>query len=53
MRYIGSDVHKNNTAACVISAGGKAVKTLEVRSSQSGLQAVHDRILSSTGNVLM
>jgi transposase len=42
MRYIGLDVHKDSIAACVISAGGKVVKSLEVRSTESGLQLIHD-----------
>jgi len=29
MRYIGLDVHKNNTTACVIAAGGKPVWSTE------------------------
>jgi hypothetical protein len=26
MRYTGLDVHKDNTTACVIAAGGKVVR---------------------------
>jgi len=39
---MGLDVHKNNIAACVISAGGKVVKSLEVRADGRGLQSLHD-----------
>jgi len=42
MRYIGLDVHKENTTACVISAGGKALKNFEVPSSADGLTAIRD-----------
>jgi transposase len=42
MRYIGLDVHKDNIAACVISAGGKVVKSLDVRADERGLRLIHD-----------
>ncbi len=42
MRYIGLDVHKNNTTACVISAGGKIVKSIDVRSTENGLNEIAD-----------
>ncbi|MDR0334313.1 MAG: IS110 family transposase [Methanomassiliicoccaceae archaeon] len=42
MRYIGLDVHKKNTTACVISAGGKVLKEMEVPSSADGLAAIRD-----------
>jgi len=42
MRYIGLDVHKENTTACVISAGGKAVKNFEVTSDADGLAAIRE-----------
>jgi transposase len=53
MRYIGLDVHKENTTACVISAGGKVVTTLEVRSAESGLRAVHDHMETAEYCVMM
>ena len=53
MKYIGLDVHKINTTACVIAAGGKVVKSLEVRSSESGLQLIHDYMKTAEYCVLM
>lgn len=40
MRYIGLDVHKNNTTACVIAAGGKIVHSMDVRSNENGLNEI-------------
>lgn len=42
MRYIGLDVHKNNTTACVIAANGKPVITMDVKSDCVGLQKIID-----------
>ncbi|MDR1690273.1 MAG: IS110 family transposase [Candidatus Methanoplasma sp.] len=42
MRYIGPDVHKNNTTAAVISPGGKIVKVMDVRSNENGLRTIHE-----------
>ena len=42
MRYIGLDVHKNNTTACIIAANGKPVATMDVKSEDSGLQKIVD-----------
>jgi len=53
MRYIGLDVHKNNIAACVISVGGKVVKSLEVRADERGLQSIHDSIGTTDYCVMM
>ncbi|MCL2890783.1 MAG: IS110 family transposase [Methanomassiliicoccaceae archaeon] len=53
MRYIGLDVHKNNISACVISAGGKVVKSLEVRANEHGLQTLHDYIGTAEYCVMM
>jgi len=53
MNYIGLDVHKTNTAACVVAAGGKVVKTFEVRSSQSGLRVIHDCMGTAAYCVMM
>ena len=53
MRYIGLDVHKTNTTACVISAGGKVVKTLDVRSEPNGLRAIHDYMGTAEYVVMM
>ncbi|MDR3075064.1 MAG: IS110 family transposase [Candidatus Methanoplasma sp.] len=39
MRYVGLDVHKKNIAACVISEGGKPVRTMELP-DRSGLHEV-------------
>ncbi len=44
MRYIGLDVHKNNTTACVIAANGKPVVTMDVKSTVSGLQKIIDHM---------
>ena len=40
MKYIGLDVHKINTAACVINAGGKEVRSMTVSSQEKGLQEI-------------
>jgi len=53
MRYIGLDVHKTNTTACVIAAGGKVVKTLDVRSEPNGLQVIHDYMGTAEYVVMM
>ena len=53
MRYMGLDVHKNNISACVISAGGKIVKSLEVRSAESGLRTLHDYMKTAEYCVMM
>jgi transposase len=53
MRYIGLDVHKDNIAACVISAGGKVVKSLEVRADGRGLQSIHDYMGTAEYCVMM
>lgn len=42
MRYIGLDVHKDNTTACVIAANGKSVITMDVGSDDVGLQKIID-----------
>lgn len=42
MRYIGLDVHKRNTTACVIANNGKPVANFEVRSNEEGLQKILD-----------
>ena len=42
MRYIGLDVHKNNTTACIIADNGKPVATMDVQSADSGLQKIID-----------
>ena len=40
MKYIGLDVHKINTVACVINAGGKEVRSMTVSSQEKGLQEI-------------
>ena len=44
MRYIGLDVHKNNTTACIIANNGKPVTTMDVRSDEAGLQKILDHM---------
>ena len=34
MKYIGLDVHKINTATCVLNAGGKVVRSTTVSSQE-------------------
>jgi transposase len=53
MRYIGLDVHKDNTTACVISAGGKILKEMEVPSSAEGLAAIRDLMRNDDYCVMM
>lgn len=53
MRYIGLDEHKINTTSCVINAGGKIVKTMEVPSDPEGLQQIHDYMKKSDYVVMM
>lgn len=53
MNYIGLDVHKDNTVACAISAGGKAVMSAEVRTSDVGLGELHARMNGSEYAVMM
>lgn len=53
MRYMGLDVHKDNIAACVMNAGGKTVKHLEVRASERGLQMLHDHMKTAEYCVMM
>ena len=45
MRYIGLDVHKNNTTACIIANNGKPVTTMDVRSNEAGLQNLNLRVV--------
>jgi len=42
MRYIGLDVHKMNTTACIFSAGGKVIKSIDVPSDAEGLTAIRE-----------
>ena len=44
MRYIGLDVHKNNTTACIIANNGKPVTIMDVRSDEAGLQKIFDHM---------
>ena len=53
MRYVGLDVHKMNTTACVISAGGKLVKRMETESNANGLAAVCDFMKNDAYCVMM
>lgn len=53
MKYIGLDVHKDNTVACAISAGGKAVMSAEVTTNASGLQELHERLNGAEYIVMM
>jgi len=53
MKYIGLDVHKDNTVACAISAGGKAVMSAEVRTNAAGLQELHERMHGGEYMVMM
>jgi len=40
MKYIGLDVHKRNTYACITNASGKEIHSMEVRSRPDGLEAI-------------
>ena len=53
MRYIGLDVHKDNTVACAISAGGKAVMSMEVATDAAGLSELHERMNGTEYVVMM
>jgi len=53
MKYIGLDVHKANTVACAISAGGKAVMSAKVRTNDIGLGELHARMNGSEYVVMM
>jgi len=53
MKYIGLDVHKVNTAACVLSAGGKELRSLSVSSREKGLQEIVDAMDGEECMVLM
>lgn len=53
MKYIGLDVHKGNTVACAISAGGKAVMSAKVRTNDIGLGELHARMNGSEYVVMM
>ena len=53
MRYIGLDVHKNNTTACVIAANGKPVASMEVKSKEEGLQKILDYMQGQEFCVMM
>jgi transposase len=53
MKYIGLDVHKDNTVACAISAGGKAVMSAEVRTNAAGLCEIHQRMHGAEYAVMM
>ena len=53
MKYIGLDVHKDNTVACAISAGGKAVMSAEVRTNAAGLSDIHQRMHGAEYAVMM
>lgn len=44
MRYIGLDVHKNNTTACIIANNGEPVTIMDVRSDEAGLQKILDHM---------
>ena len=53
MRYIGLDVHKNNTTACVIAANGKPVASMDVKSNDDGLQKILDYMQGQEFCVMM
>ena len=53
MRYIGLDVHKDTTTACVISAGGKILKEMEVPSDADGLSAIREYMRNNEYCVMM
>jgi transposase len=53
MKYIGLDVHKDNTVACAISAGGKAVMSADVRTNAAGLSEIHQRMNGTEYAVMM
>jgi len=53
MRYIGLDVHKSNTTACVIAANGKPVASMDVKSNEDGLQKILDYMQGQEFCVMM
>ena len=53
MKYIGLDVHKDNTVACAIGAGGKTVMSMEVVTNAAGLGELHERMNGTEYMVMM
>jgi transposase len=53
MRYIGLDVHKENTTACFISAGGKVLMNFEVPSNADGLATILELMENTEHCVMM
>jgi Transposase and inactivated derivatives len=53
MKYIGLDIHKRNTFACIVNASGKEVHTMEVRSRPDGLETIVEYMEDEDYAVLM
>ena len=53
MKYIGLDVHKKNTFACVMNVSGKEIHSMEVSSKQNGLEKIVEYMEDEEYAVLM
>jgi len=53
MKYIGLDVHKKNTFACVMNISGKEIHSMEVSSKPSGLKEIAEYMENEEYAVLM
>jgi len=53
MKYIGLDVHKKNTFACIVNTSGKEIHSMEVSSKPSGLNEIAEYIGDEEYAVLM
>jgi len=53
MKYIGLDVHKKNTCACIMNNSGKEIHSMEVSSKPSGLEKIAEYMGDEEYAVLM
>jgi transposase len=53
MKYIGLDVHKKNTCACIMNNSGKEIHSMEVSSKPSGLEKIIEHMGNEEYAVLM
>jgi transposase len=53
MKYIGLDVHKKNTCACIMNASGKEIHSIEVSSKPAGLEKIVEYMGNEEYAVLM
>ena len=53
MKYIGLDVHKKNTCACIMNSSGKEIHSMEVSSKPSGLEKIVEYMENEEYAVLM